>query len=44
MNAVLPVERGSVRSELRLRVVAKTEAETAQLLLASAFRFPADPR
>ena len=32
MDVLLPVERGEVRTELRLRVVAKPEPPVAQLL------------
>lgn len=40
MDVVLPVERAIVRTELRLRVVAKPEGETAQLLARLGLQIP----
>ena len=44
MDVVLPVERSGVRAELRLRVVAKPEGETAQLLARLGLRVPRQSR
>jgi hypothetical protein len=44
MDVVLPVERSGVRAELRLRVVAKPEGETAQLLARLGLQIPRQSR
>ena len=41
---LLPVQRGGVRTELRLRVVATPEPATAQLLGHLGMRLPTRPR
>ena len=40
MDVILPVERSGVRTELRLRVVAKPEKETSQLLAHLGLQIP----
>lgn len=40
MDVILPVERGGVRADLRLRVVAKPEADAAQLLARLGLQIP----
>jgi len=44
VDVLLPVQRGGVRSELRLRVVATPAPATAQLLARLGLRLPARPR
>jgi hypothetical protein len=44
MDVLLPVKRGEVTSELRLRIVATPEAATAQLLAHLGLRLPKGPR
>lgn len=40
MNVILAVERGDIRTDLRLRVVAKPEADAAQLLARLGLQIP----
>jgi len=44
VDVLLPVQRGGVRTELRLRVVATPEPATAQLLGHLGMRLPTRPR
>ncbi|MBI2783467.1 MAG: hypothetical protein HYX64_05220, partial [Gammaproteobacteria bacterium] len=44
VDVILPVRRGEVRTELRLRVVATPEPATAQLLAHLGLRLPKGPR
>ena len=44
VDVLLPVQRGAVRTELRLRVVATPEPATAQLLAHLGLRLPKGPR
>ncbi|MBI2756889.1 MAG: hypothetical protein HYX52_09295 [Chloroflexi bacterium] len=44
VDVILPVRRGEVRTELRLRVVATPEPATAQLLAHLGLRLPRGPR
>jgi hypothetical protein len=44
VDVLLPVLRGGVRTELRLRVVATPEPATAQLLAHLGLRLPKGPR
>ena len=44
VDVLLPVLRGTVRTELRLRVVATPEPATAQLLAHLGLRLPKGPR
>ena len=44
VDVLLPVQRGGVRTELRLRVVATPEPATAQLLAHLGLRLPTRPR
>jgi len=44
VDVLLPVKRGTVRTELRLRVVATPEPATAQLLAHLGLRLPKGPR
>jgi hypothetical protein len=44
VDVLLPVQRGGVRTELRLRVVATPEPATAQLLAQLGLRLPTRPR
>ena len=44
VDVILPVLRGTVRTELRLRVVATPEPATAQLLAHLGLRLPKGPR
>ena len=44
VDVLLPVQRGGVRTEPRLRVVATPEPSTARLLAHPGLRLPARPR
>lgn len=44
VDVIVPVLRGRVRTELRLRVVATPEPDTAQLLAHLGLRLPKGPR
>lgn len=44
VDVILPVLRGAMRTELRLRVVATPEPATAQLLAHLGLRLPKGPR
>lgn len=44
MDVILPVERGGIRTDLRLRVVAKPESDAAQLLARLGVQIPRQPK
>ena len=44
VDVIVPVRRGTMRTELRLRVVATPEPATAQLLAHLGIRLPKGPR